>query len=225
MSARAKTSLDPFWLRANDDAGPAAAIDDEDRLSQWLACHGTGSTVDLMQGHSRINRLDCSHICDLGSFIDALIALPSPDGSYGSTFSQIYTAGNCDVFAVAFQGIAGGDLYAVTDPKDDKGRRVRLHSLVHAGVYSQETVYDIEGAHSASEWSLRWRQNGGCTDDGTTDIITAARLQRLQMCKHSQTEIAAAARIAWPIAALTGALDAVGIARYRAARPALAHAA
>src|SRR3546814_10328743 len=92
---------------------------------------------------------------------------------YTSLFRFIYAHGGCDVFAVALQRIIGGDLYAVTDPIDEKGKRVRIPHLVHAGVYDGDDVIDIEGRSPADSWSQRWRENGGCMMEGRTGSVEA----------------------------------------------------
>src|SRR3546814_5051196 len=88
-----------------------------------------------------IANVQCS---DVEELIETIINLTSPDSDHRESFYTIYAHGGCDVFAVALQRIIGSDLYAVTDPIDEKGKRVRLPHLVHAGAYDGDDVIDIE---------------------------------------------------------------------------------
>src|SRR3546814_1110769 len=106
-----------------------------------------------------IANVQCS---DVEELIETIINLTSPDSDHRESFYTIYAHGGCDVFAVALQRIIGGDLYAVTDPIDEKGKRVRIPHLVHAGVYEGDDVIDIEGLSPADSCCQRWRENGGC---------------------------------------------------------------
>src|SRR3546814_14476217 len=110
-----------------------------------------------------IANVQCS---DVEELIETIINLTSPDSDHRESFYTIYAHGGCDVFAVALQRIIGGDLYAVTDPIDEKGKRVRIPHLVHAGVYDGDDDIDIEGRSPAESWSQPWRANGGRVMEG-----------------------------------------------------------
>lgn len=72
---------------------------------------------------------------------------------------QVYTHGNCEVFAAALlEFLPDGVPIAVYDPVNpETGRKVRgAPFLIHAGVLVDDTVYDVRGAHDATAWAGRW---------------------------------------------------------------------
>src|SRR3546814_19505006 len=109
----------------------------------------------------------------------ALLAFAMREISAGTAYA-IWTA------LGAIGVIIGGDLYAVTDPIDEKGKRVRIPHLVHAGVYDGDDVVDIEGRSPADSWSQRWRANGGCMMEGSTGSVDAEEMEKFQSHKHIQ---------------------------------------
>lgn len=206
----------PYWILAKDNLLRSAVLDSPEAVEKWIDAAESEFTVTLMHESAEACALPPAQYADVDELLEAVINMVSPDSAHRESFYEIYARGGCDVFAVALQRIIGGDLYAVTDPIDEKGKRVRVPHLVHAGVYDGDDVIDIEGRTQVDEWSHRWRENGGCTMEGTTDSVEAADLEKYQSAEHTPGAIFAASKIAWLVAALVGALDQDQAIAYRA---------
>jgi hypothetical protein len=207
--------MTPYWLLAKDDLFRSAVIDSPEAFDKWIESAEPSFSITLMQESSEIVTLSGIEITDIDELIETIADLPSPDSPLKETFQSIYEIGDCDVFAVALQRIIGGEIYAVTDPFDERRNRARLPHLVHAGVYDGENVIDIEGATEIDSWSSRWRETGNCIIEGDTGPIDAKRLEKIQSTTHTPGQIYAATKIAWLIAALAGALNEEQLAQYR----------
>ena len=207
--------MKPYWLLARDNLLRSAVLDSPEAVETWIDSAEPSFTIALMQESAELASASDLQCSDAEELIEAVIKLASPDSPHRESFYAIYAHGGCDVFAVAMQRIIGGDLYAVTDPIDERGKRVRIPNLVHAGVYDGDDVIDIEGRTPVDDWSQRWRENGSCTMEGSTGSVEAKELEKFQSTTHTPAEIYTASKIAWLIAALTGALDDDKLAEYR----------
>lgn len=203
--------MSPYWLLARDNFLRSAVLDSPEAVEEWIEIAEPGFSITLMHESSELRALRPADYADAEDVIEALIQTPSPDSPHNESFHAIYARGACDIFAVALQKIIGGDLYAVINPEDEKGEP----DLIHAGVYDGDNVIDIEGSVDVDTWSGNWRQNGGCFMDGSTGPISAQELQDLQIVVHTPEDIDTATKIAWLIAALSGALDDDMLETYR----------
>lgn len=206
----------PYWILARDQLLRSAVLDSPDAFEKWTELAEPAFTITLMHETTEIASLSPAEYADVDELVEAVINIPSPDSPHKESFYQVYARGGCDIFAVALQRIIGGDLYAVTDPIDERGKRQRVPSLVHAGVYDGDDVIDIEGRSEVDEWSHRWRENGGCTMEGSTGPVEAKDLEKFQSARHTPGAVYAASKIAWLVAALIGALNDEQAAAYRA---------
>ncbi len=207
--------MKPYWILARDNLLRSAVLDSPAALEEWIDLAEPAFTLTLMQESVELATRPLAQYADVEDILEAVIQMISPDSSHGESFYSIFARGGCDVFAVALQEIIGGDLYAVTDPVDEKGRAARIPNLVHAGVYDGDDVIDIEGRSPSDHWSQRWRENGGCIMEGATGPVEAKDLEKFQSTTHTKAEIYSATKIAWLIAALVGALDEDQAAEYR----------
>lgn len=214
--------MSAFWLRAVDENGRCAILDCPEALAEWRPAPNYRFQLEIWNGERHLATAECYD--DSAESIIEEVVTRHFHRPFDDTLSHpgeviclrdLYTKGECDVFAVALREIIGGDLEAVTDNQDDRGRKARLPALVHAGVYLDGRVYDIDGSLEASEWSMRWHENGGVVD-GACGPISRKRLQKIQRTVHTATEIERATSVAWLIAALTGRLDAKQLATYHA---------
>src|SRR3546814_16306595 len=77
-----------------------------------------------------------------------------------------------------------------------------LPSRVLCGCYDGDDVIDSEGRSEVDVWSHRWRENGGCTMEGSTGPVEGKDLEKYQSAPHTPGAVYAASKIAWLVAAL-----------------------
>src|SRR3546814_17657415 len=125
--------MKPYWTLSGDNFLVVAGLDLTDAADTGIAAARPGFTIALMQENAELARSANIKCADVEELIETIINLTSPDSDHRESFYTIYAHGGCDVFAVALQRIIGGDIYAVNATIADKGKRVRIPHLVHAG--------------------------------------------------------------------------------------------
>src|SRR3546814_18413183 len=134
----------PYWILARDHLLRSAVLDSPDAFEKWTELAEPAFTVTLMHETTEIASLSPAEYVDVDELVEAVINIPSPDSPHKESFYQVYARGGCDIFAVALQRIMGGELYAVTDPIGDSGKRTRVPRPVPRQVYGGDEVIDIE---------------------------------------------------------------------------------
>jgi hypothetical protein len=183
------------WVEMNPEADTVS-------LEIWKG----GASVTVRAGTDAVvEGEDCASTAMM--LVEELMGSPCPHQE-GCSIRDVYTRGDCEILAIALQEALGGSgtPHAVSNPEDDRGRRVRMPYLVHAGLMVDtdqgDMILDVDGLTDPETWGSEWMRNGDCWDIGTWGPVTKRRLESMQKSRMSTEDLELAAPSATLLATL-----------------------